>query len=126
MSELLRLILGGIFLLSGLLVFLLSLFGVYKFDFILNRMHCASLADTLGLFLLLLGLGFIAGRVSVIPKLFLILLFQWIGSPIAAHMVSRLELKTDPEAPKHLEAPKQPEATNQPEAYSTDRKGDRE
>ena len=104
MSEWIRLILGGGFLLSGLLVFLLAVLGIYKFDFVLNRMHCASLADTLGLFLILAALGFIAGRATILPKLFLFLLFQWVGSPIASHMVSRLETKTDPELGEHLEA----------------------
>jgi len=105
MTELIRLILGGAFLLSGLIVFLLAILGTYKFDFVLNRMHCASLADTLGLFLILGGLAFIAGRMNILPKLFLLLLFQWIGSPIASHMVSRLETRTDPELEKHLEEP---------------------
>jgi len=102
MTEPIRLILGAAFLLSGLLVFLLSLIGVYKFDFVLNRMHCASLADTLGLFLILIGLGILAGRMNILPKLLLVLLFQWIGSPIAAHMVSRLETRTDPDLSEHL------------------------
>jgi len=103
MTDTLRLILGGLFLLSGLTVFLLAVVGIFKFDFVLNRMHSASLADTLGLLLTLIGLGFIAGRISILPKLLLILLFQWIGSPVASHMVSRLETETDPKLSEHLE-----------------------
>ena len=117
MTEWIRLVLGGLLLFSGLAVFLLAIFGIFKFDFVLNRMHCASLADTLGLFLILAGLAALSGQPSVILKLLLLLIFQWTGSPIAAHMVSRLETKTDPELPKHLTAsetlPKEPSETEE-------------
>ena len=33
-----------------------SIFGVFRFRFVLNRMHCAAIIDTLGAMLLLLGL----------------------------------------------------------------------
>ena len=35
-------------------------------------------------------------------KLLAVLLFLWIGSPIAAHLLSRMELLTDPDAKRHM------------------------
>jgi len=102
MNETIRLLIAGCFLAAGLLVFILAVVGTYKFDFVLNRMHCASLADTLGLMLMLIGLGFLAGRWGIVPKLLLILVFQWIGSPIASHMLSRMEVGIDPDLENHL------------------------
>ena len=37
-----------------------------------------------------------------IPKLVLVLVFLWIGSPIASHMVGRLEISTDDAVPKFM------------------------
>ena len=33
----------------------------------------------------------------------MIILFLWIGSPIASHLVCRMELRTDREALRHME-----------------------
>ncbi|MDO5440819.1 MAG: monovalent cation/H(+) antiporter subunit G, partial [Erysipelotrichaceae bacterium] len=40
-------------------------------------------------------------------NILLILVFQWIGSPIASHMVMRLEYETDKEVSKHVRKEKQ-------------------
>lgn len=98
-----QLIISALLLLSGILVILLSVIGVFRFRFIMNRMHCAALIDTLGLFLILSGLMVLSGSVSYIPKLLLILIIQWIGSPIASHMVGRLEVRTDEGLASHMQ-----------------------
>ena len=42
-------------------------------------------------------------------RIFAILLVLWIGSPIASHLVSRMELLTDPDALNHVEHDVPPE-----------------
>ncbi len=74
---------------------LLSVIGVYKFRFVMNRMHAAALIDAMAVLLVLAGLAVAAGSLAYIPKLVLVLVFLWIGSPIASHMVGRLEISTD-------------------------------
>ena len=81
---------------------LAAIAGVYRFRFVLNRMHCASIIDTLGIFLILAGLAVASGEWNVILKLGLILLFLWVSSPIASHLVSRMELTTDETAALHV------------------------
>ena len=46
--EWLRLIAGGALLLSGLIIFLIELYGVFHLKYVLNRMHAAAMGDTLG------------------------------------------------------------------------------
>ena len=40
--EWLRLIAGGALLLSGLIIFLIELYGVFHLKYVLNRMHAAD------------------------------------------------------------------------------------
>ena len=102
MTDTVCTILAAILFFLGTLVIVISVFGVFKFRFVMNRMHCAALIDTLGLTLILGGLMLITGNLQYIPKLLLILLIQWIGSPIAAHMVGRLEIRTDDTLGEHV------------------------
>ena len=102
MSEILRYGLAVIFLLFGFISIGISVLGVFRYRFVLTRMQAAAIIDTLGLFFLLAGLMLLAWDLAYIPKLFLILAFQWIGSPIAAHMVGRMEIRTEKELKKHM------------------------
>lgn len=97
-----RTILGTVFLGCGVLALLMAVYGIYHFHFVMNRMHAAALVDALALSFLIAGLIVLAPDGSYIPKLVLILLIQWIGSPIASHMVARLEIRSDPHAAEHM------------------------
>lgn len=102
MSESFRFIASALCLGVGLLCVVFGLLGVYRFRFVLNRMHCASIIDTMGIFFILLSLMIAVGSLSWIPKLLLLQVFLWIGSPIASHLVSRLEISTDETAADHV------------------------
>ncbi len=80
-----------------------SIFGVFRFRFVLNRMHCAAIIDTLGSLLFLAGLMAASPEPVYFWKLVVIIVFLWIGSPIASHLVCRMELRTDRDALKHME-----------------------
>ena len=43
--EILRFIIGTIVLTIGLLTFALEVFGTYRYEFVLNRMHAAALGS---------------------------------------------------------------------------------
>ena len=49
-------IVGVIFVLVGMFVFAVSVLGLYRFHYTLNRMHTVALADTLGTALVMIGL----------------------------------------------------------------------
>ena len=106
MSDLLRFILSAVFMVLGIGSILLSVLGVFKFRFVLNRMHCAAIIDTMGVLCVLLSLAIGGGGLSSIVKLGIILALVWVGSPISSHLVGRMEVSTDPEIRDHVKLKK--------------------
>lgn len=103
--EWIRLIAGTIFLAGGLIVFTIELFGVFKFNYVLNRMHAAAMGDTLGIALSMTGLIIMSGFNFTSLKMILVVIFLWIASPVASHMVARLEVTTNENLEKDCELP---------------------
>ena len=54
--EWIQFLAGGLLLLIGLVIFLIQMIGVFRFKYVLNRMHAAAMGDTLGIGCCLLGL----------------------------------------------------------------------
>ena len=81
----------------------ISLFGVFRFRYVMNRMHCAAVIDTLGMGCILLGLILWSGSIEYIPKLLAVAAILWVGSPIASHLVARMEIAADASATRHME-----------------------
>lgn len=90
-----KFVLAAFFLLTGIATMGLAVFGVNRFDRALNRMHAAAMGDTLGILFVFLGLMIIRGFSFDSLKLFLLILFFWVASPVSGHMISRLEVTTN-------------------------------
>lgn len=103
MFEWIRFILGTGFLCIGVVTFLLEIFGVFKFRYVLNRMHAAAMGDTLGIGASLTGLMILFGLRFVTLKLALVLVFLWCASPVSSHLISRLEAVTNEDLEKYCE-----------------------
>ena len=99
--EWIRFILGAIFMVCGLIVFAVEMIGVFKFKYVLNRMHAAAMGDTLGLGLSILGVIIMNGFCFTSLKLFLIIVFLWIASPVSSHLIARLEVTTNEDSAHH-------------------------
>ena len=99
--ELLRFVIGIAFLIMGLLVFVVQLVGVFKFKYVLNRMHAAGMGDTMGISLCLIGTMFLYGWGFTTLKVALIVAFLWLASPVSSHLISRLEVTTNEELEKY-------------------------
>ncbi|MFQ9289196.1 MAG: monovalent cation/H(+) antiporter subunit G [Oscillospiraceae bacterium] len=69
---------------GGLFALLTALLGLFRFDYALNRLHAAAIADTLALGLVLLGVMVAVGFRAVLWKLVLVLVIQWYTSPCPA------------------------------------------
>lgn len=95
MLDILRVVIGCILMLIGLITIILAIAGVYRLNYILNRMHVAATCDTLGIFFMLLGLVFIEGVSFTTFKLVCIIVFFWISSPVCSHLISRVESETN-------------------------------
>lgn len=102
-------ILGIAFILMGLLVFVVQLIGVYKFRYILNRMHAAGMGDTMGISLCLIGAMFIFGWSFTSLKIALIVAFLWLASPVSSHLIARLEVTTNEDLEKYCRVEKEEE-----------------
>ena len=89
-------VLGTCFLFAGLLTFALQIFGVYKFKYVLNRMHAAAMGDTLGIGISLIGVMILSGFNFTTLKMGLVVVFLWCASPVSSHLIARLEAVTNP------------------------------
>ena len=89
-----REIIAGIFICMGTIVFALSLLGIYRLKYVMNRMHAAAMGDTMGLGLVVIGLIILGHDVFHIAKYILVILFFWMSSPIASHMIGKVEMLT--------------------------------
>lgn len=99
--EWVRFLVGAAFLLSGVAIFFIEMIGVFRFKYVLNRMHAAAMGDTLGIGFSLLGLIVMNGLNFTSLKLFLVITFLWFSSPVSSHLIARLEVTTDEDRENH-------------------------
>lgn len=100
--EMIRLIIGSAFLFAGIAVFVLEIFGIFRFNYVLNRLHAAAMGDTMGLFLCMMGLCIFSGFNFTTVKMVLVVLLFWIASPVTSHMTALLETYTNTKLSKRL------------------------
>ena len=105
--EWIRFLAGTGLLLTGLGVFAIQIFGVFKFRYVLNRMHAAAMGDTLGIGISLVGLMLLSGFNFTSLKLGLIVVFLWMASPVSSHLISRLEVVTNEQLQQDCQTPEE-------------------
>lgn len=98
--EWVRFLAGAVLLLLGLGIFLIEIIGVFRFRYVLNRMHAAAMGDTLGIGFSLMGLIFMSGWNFTSLKLLLVIVFLWFSSPTSSHLIARLEVTTNEDKEK--------------------------
>ena len=91
-----RVIIAGLLMVSGLFVLGIATVGIFRFSTMLNRIHVAAKCDTLGALLVLSGLIVLSGWNVFSLKLGLVIVFLWLCNPAASHLVARAEVKTNP------------------------------
>ena len=82
-------VVASVLILTGVLLNVIATIGIHRFPDVFARMHAASKPATLGLALTLAGAAFVLRNPDDIVKLMLVVAFQFITAPIAAHMVGR-------------------------------------
>ena len=97
-----RFIIGACLIAMGLGIFFVEIFGLFKFKYVLNRMHAAAMGDTMGLFLSLTGLCVLNGLNFTTAKIVLIIILFWISSPVSSHMTALIECFTNYKINKRL------------------------
>ena len=98
-----RFIIAALLMIAGLFVLLTSTVGIYRFDYVLNRIHVTAKCDTMGMMLTLTSLMFFSGFQVATLKLLLLIVFIWLCSPISGHLIAYLEVATNPDIMKECE-----------------------
>ena len=102
MIETLRFILCALLISVGLVFEICAVIGVFRFHYVLNRMHAAALGDTMGILMIMTGLAVASGVNLLWLKLLLIVFLFWSASPVASHLIGRLELTTNEELDREV------------------------
>ena len=87
MADALHMI-GGALVVAGTLLTLLGGVGVMRFPDVYTRIHAASLTDTGGATLVLVGLGLISGLTPETLKLAMVWVFVMLTTPAAANALA--------------------------------------
>lgn len=103
MLEWIRFAAGTLFLLVGMIIFCVQLAGIFRYKYVLNRMHAAAMGDTLGISFSLVGLMIFSGLNFTTLKMALVILFLWCASPVSSHLIARLEVTTNETLSRHCE-----------------------
>lgn len=99
--EWIRFIGGASLIVLGLIIFFIEISGVFRFKYVLNRMHAAAMGDTLGLSACIAGLMLMNGLNFTTVKLLCIIVFLWLASPVASHLIAKLEVTTSPDSTEY-------------------------
>lgn len=91
---------GAALLLCGMSIFVLEMIGVFRFKYVMNRMHAAAMGDTLGIGFSLMGLIIMSGWSFTSLKLLCVIIFLWFSSPASSHLIARLEITTNEDREK--------------------------
>lgn len=99
--EWIRFLAGALLMLCGMGIFAIEMIGVFRFKYVMNRMHAAAMGDTLGIGFSLMGLILMSGLNFTSLKLLLVIVFLWFSSPVSSHLIARLEVTTNEDKEQH-------------------------
>ena len=88
---LIQFIVAAVFICAGIFVFAAATFGVFRFHYVLNRMHIAAQCDTMGALLCIIGVMILSGFTFTTLKFILVIAFLWEASPLASHLIAKAE-----------------------------------
>lgn len=87
-------IVGALVVILGALLCLGAAIGLARLPDVLSRMHAATKPQTLGLLVLLIGLGISIRDPKVVGLLVVTGVLQMLTAPISAHLVARTSYRT--------------------------------
>ncbi|WP_210162821.1 monovalent cation/H(+) antiporter subunit G [Kaistia adipata] len=93
MMDIVPQIVAGAFLFAGAFFLLAGAIGMNRMPDLFTRMHAASVGDTLGVSLMLIGMVVLGGFTLVTVKLLFLLAFLLFMGPVASHALAAAALK---------------------------------
>ena len=103
MIEWVRFGVSALLMLMGLSALFISTFGVFRFKYVLNRIHVAAKCDTAGMLLCIGSMIIMNGFNITSLRLLLIVIFIWIANPVSSHLIAYLEVATNPRIDEEFE-----------------------
>ena len=103
MLDWIRFVLSAVLTVFGLFVLVTATLGLFRFHYVLNRIHATALADTLAVLTILAGLALAWGFTPVTLKLLAVVAFLWLTSPVASHLIGRLEVTVNDQLPQEMQ-----------------------
>ena len=103
MLDWIRFALSAVLTVFGLFVLVTATMGLFRFRYVLNRIHATALADTLAVLTILAGLALAWGFTPVTLKLLAVVAFLWLTSPVASHLIGRLEVTVNDQLPQEMQ-----------------------
>ena len=103
MLDWIRFALSAVLTVFGLFVLVTATLGLFRFHYVLNRIHATALADTLAVLTILAGLALAWGFTPVTLKLLAVVAFLWLTSPVASHLIGRLEVTVNDQRPQEMQ-----------------------
>ncbi len=82
-------VLSWTFLMAGSVFLLMGGLGLIRLPDFYTRIHAAGITDTMGAWLVLIGLMFSAGWTLISVKLLMLLFFLAVTSPLASHALAK-------------------------------------
>lgn len=87
-----RIILACVCFALAAFLFITEVLGLFRFRYVLDRMHAVALGDTMGIVFVVLGVIFLRGAVVPGLKLLLIPVFLFLTSPVLTHLLAEAEV----------------------------------
>jgi len=95
--------LAALLMSAGLLALFGTTLGLFRFRYVLNRIHVAAKCDTFGVLLTFSSLILMSGWNAASLKLILIIIFLWLANPVSGHLIAHLEVATNPKIREECE-----------------------
>ena len=103
LNERLIFLISSVFVLIGILIFIIGVIGIFRVGYILNRLHIAAMLDSCGLLFMAVGIGLMRRNLFEALKLASIIALFWIASPVCSHLLSALEVATNKDYEKNAQ-----------------------
>lgn len=87
-----RTIIATVFFALSVFIFVSEVIGVFKFKYVLNRMHATAMGDTCGILFAVIGVIVLNGFCMTSLKLLLIPIFFFLTGPVLTHLIGKAEI----------------------------------
>ena len=87
-----RIVSAAVMFALSVFLFLSEIIGLYKFKYVMNRMHAAALGDTFGIIFTVIGCIILRGFSMASLKMILVVVFMFLTGPVVTHLIGQVEV----------------------------------